>query len=111
MNTDGHGCQAFTESQQFTRLRGRSPQFGLHHRHYGAAKARRVNKMRLPKSVFIRVHPWLMTASSDSNCGIEDQHWHKADMARADLLVSHPGGAAAPPCQHQCGNVILIRHG
>jgi len=29
-----------------------------------------VNEKSLPKSVFIRVYPWLMTASSDSNCGI-----------------------------------------
>jgi hypothetical protein len=70
MGTDGHGYQAFTENQRFTRLRGRSPWFGLHHCHYGAAKARKMNKERLQKSVLIRVHPWLMTASSDSNYGI-----------------------------------------
>jgi hypothetical protein len=49
INTDGHGYQAFTENQRFPR---------------------RENKLRLPKSVFIRVHLWLMTASSDSNRGI-----------------------------------------
>jgi hypothetical protein len=50
MDTDGHGYQAYTKNQRFTRS---------------------VNKKRLPKSVFIRVHPWLMTALSDSNYGIE----------------------------------------
>jgi hypothetical protein len=41
MNTDGHGYQDFTENQRFTGT---------------------VNQLRFPKSVSIRVHPWLMTA-------------------------------------------------
>jgi hypothetical protein len=49
MGTDGHGCQALGGGQRLTR---------------------RVNEARHPKSVFIRVNPWLMISLSDSNCGI-----------------------------------------
>jgi hypothetical protein len=48
--TDGHEYQAFAENQRFTR---------------------RVSETRCSKSVFIRVHPWFMTASFNSNCGIK----------------------------------------
>jgi hypothetical protein len=50
MDTDGHEYQAFAENQRFTR---------------------RVSETRCSKSVFIRVYPWFMTASFNSNCGIK----------------------------------------
>jgi hypothetical protein len=52
LNTDGHGwtrIQTIAATQRFTR---------------------RVSKKLLSKSVFIRVHPWLITASANFNCGI-----------------------------------------
>ena len=49
MGTDGHGYQALAGGKRLTRM---------------------VNEARNPKSVFIRVNPWLMISLSDSNCGI-----------------------------------------
>ena len=46
MDTDGHGYQALVEGEWFTR---------------------RVNEARNPKSVFIRVNPWLMIVLSNFN--------------------------------------------
>jgi hypothetical protein len=48
--TDGHRYQAVAEKQRHTQ---------------------RVSKTLSPKSVCIRVHPWFMTSSSNSNCGIQ----------------------------------------
>ncbi len=49
MDTDGHGYQAVARNRRLTQ---------------------EVNENRSPKSVFIRVHPWLMIFSADSNRGI-----------------------------------------
>jgi hypothetical protein len=49
VDTDGHGYQALAEGERLTR---------------------RVNEAGNPESVFIRVYPWFMTTSCDSNYGV-----------------------------------------
>ena len=64
IDTDGHGYQAVAQKPRLTQ---------------------KVSQTRSLKSVFIRVHPWLMTSSSDSNCGIWVQ-WRRIMKSRHSFL-------------------------
>jgi len=56
MDTDGHGYQMLTD---------------------GMRLSQRMSEVCNPKSVSIRVHPWFMTSSYGSDCGISaDGRWH-----------------------------------
>jgi hypothetical protein len=84
IDTDGHGYRAFAEDPRLTQKvsQTRSPKSVLlSHRilagcanflplqRFDTSTLQRLS-LRLCRAESIRVHPWLMTSSSDSNCGI-----------------------------------------